>query len=189
MLTKIYVQPIDTFITYTVISLLVWIGVGIVLLCIKENIWRFLNLVLMVLGLVFLIYCTLLSRQEGDRTFELIPLASFQKAKINPEYYRTMLLNTILFMPFGFGLAGWLPLKESLIRRTKIVLTAVFVVSLSVETVQYIFRLGVFETDDLMANVTGGVIAAIAMGIVCAGAHLLNIINNNKAEDKMDKHT
>lgn len=71
--------------------------------------------------------------------------------------------NTVVFIPLGILL--------SLFRKDKRITTNllwVFFISLSVEIIQYMFRLGASDIDDLILNSLGGLI-----GIICCRLELL----------------
>ena len=72
----------------------------------------------------------------------------------------TNLLNIILFVPFGFLLAGIQRYKKN-IKKMIMVLNICFLTSLSVECSQYMTRRGYFEIDDIQANILGGLIGGI----------------------------
>lgn len=163
MFVNIYVQPIYVFVVCTILGLLLWIIMNI---CYEDSkLIVFVNTSIAIAGVFVILFCTLIGREAGEHYLELTPLISLKKAKIQPEYYRTLLLNTILFIPFGLGLAGVLPKRYSLIRRCLIVIVAGLVLSVGIEATQYIFRLGEAEMDDVLANITGAVVASLALCI------------------------
>lgn len=70
-----------------------------------------------------------------------------------------MLANVAVFFPFGFFLSEFLFTTETFItprhRLVRVTLVS-FGLSLLIETLQLIFRLGVFEVTDLILNTFGG---------------------------------
>lgn len=62
--------------------------------------------------------------------------------------------NVLVFIPFGFIL----PVMR--IKRRKFFYTvfATFLLSLCIETIQLVFRVGAFDVDDLILNTLGGMI-------------------------------
>ena len=61
-----------------------------------------------------------------------------------------LLANILLFIPLGFALF------QNNRERWKIIIP--FLISLTVETIQYYTRLGTFEVDDLICNTLGGLL-------------------------------
>ena len=62
--------------------------------------------------------------------------------------------NVIAFMPMGF----LQPLLSDRQRRKILVVLNCFIVSLLVETIQLVFKIGCFDVDDLFLNTLGGLI-------------------------------
>ena len=79
-------------------------------------------------------------------------------AKVQPEFYRSMFMNVLLFMPFGLSMPFALPNKC----KHKALLTILFgvILFMTVEACQYIFFLGRCETDDVIMNTLG-----VAIGV------------------------
>jgi glycopeptide antibiotics resistance protein len=75
--------------------------------------------------------------------------------------------NIIAFAPFGF----LLPLLNIKFRKFFYVTFLSLMFSLVIETIQLIFKVGIFDVDDIMMNTIGGVIGyltfAIGNGIIC----------------------
>ncbi|MDY5705092.1 MAG: VanZ family protein, partial [Lachnospiraceae bacterium] len=67
-----------------------------------------------------------------------------------------VILNILLYVPFGF-------LFAAAFKNLKLfwIWIAALLLSLSVELLQLYFHLGVFETDDIINNVLGGVVGSI----------------------------
>lgn len=63
------------------------------------------------------------------------------------------LMNIFLFLPLG----GLLMIKYPWVKRKRIVIFG-FMVSFSIEAIQLFFKVGYFETDDLINNTLGGLI-------------------------------
>ena len=73
-----------------------------------------------------------------------------------------MLFNVAAFVPFGFFLAEFLASTKrfSAGRRFGLVVLAGFGLSLCIECIQSVFRVGVYELTDLVLNTAGTVIGA-----------------------------
>lgn len=78
----------------------------------------------------------------------------------------TNLLNIILFIPFGFFVAGIQRNKKSM-RRLFMVINYSFLFSLFIEATQYLTNRGFFEIDDIEANILGGLIGSIFYNQCC----------------------
>lgn len=125
---------------------------------------------------VTLIYrMTLYDRTEGIRYLNLVPFDSFVEAKIQPEMYRTMLMNVALFTPFGISCASLFKIRFS--QKATTITTAIiaFLVSSVVEAYQYIFSIGLTQTDDIICNTVGALIGTTVI--------LVPKIANNKILD------
>nr|WP_263637335.1 VanZ family protein [Anaerostipes caccae] len=80
------------------------------------------------------------------------------RSLLTPEAFITNLVgNVFAFSPFGFLLPVMTEKKRGLI---KVVLGS-FSFSLIIESCQYIFKVGVFDVDDLLLNTIGGLIGYI----------------------------
>ena len=74
-----------------------------------------------------------------------------------------MLFNVAAFVPFGFFLAEFLASTKRFSaggRRIGLVTLAGFGLSLCIECIQLVFRVGIFELTDLVLNTAGAVIGA-----------------------------
>jgi glycopeptide antibiotics resistance protein len=98
-----------------------------------------------------------------ERMVNLVPFSSTYSdivlAKENREAYHFQAFwllggNLMLLMPWGFLAPVVLP---SLRHGRRIALSG-FLISLSAELIQLIFRIGVFESDDLLLNTMGAVL-------------------------------
>jgi glycopeptide antibiotics resistance protein len=117
--------------------------------------------VLVVGEIVAIIYCTLLDRKAlARRMVELRPLYSFVNAKIQPEIYRTLIMNMLLFIPFGMTFP--FALSNRFINRVAITIVSAAVMSILIEFAQFCFRLGLCETDDVIMNTLGAVLGTIS---------------------------
>ena len=120
------------------------------------------------------LYFTLLMRELGeDRLVTLVPLRSYfavlgwdiqsfpvvgqllqgawnEPAALTLAPLTGIIQNIVLFMPFGFLLCGATDQP-----RTSRILLLGFLLSLSIELCQLLFRLGWFEVDDILHNVLG----------------------------------
>lgn len=84
------------------------------------------------------------------------------------EHRVFMLFNVLIFIPFGLALSEFLSAAKRLEPKriiSRVALTA-FLLSLCIESLQWILRVGMFELTDMVLNTLGAVIgAALALGI------------------------
>lgn len=102
---------------------------------------------------VFILYETLMFRETGDARTNLV-LFSYADRFLTEHAVRVGVINNIwLFIPFGTGLYRWF--------QKKWVLLIPFVMSVAIETTQYITGLGIAEFDDVFGNTMGGWIGVL----------------------------
>ena len=102
--------------------------------------------------ILFILMETTIGRKTGVGRVELIPFWSYS----HPELRMEIVLNYILFIPLGVLL--YLCFGEKLGLR---VVIAGFLLSVSIEIVQLVFRIGLFEFDDMIGNTVGCLIGAV----------------------------
>ena len=95
--------------------------------------------------ILFILMETIIGRKIGVGRVELVPFWSYS----HPELRMEIVLNYILFIPFGFLL--YLCSGEKLGLR---VVIAGFLLSALIELIQLTFKIGVFEFDDMIGGTT-----------------------------------
>lgn len=84
------------------------------------------------------------------------------------EHRAFMLFNVLVFMPFGFTLSEFLSVAKHLSPKRSlgfVALTA-FVLSLCIESLQWILRVGLFEITDMVLNTLGAIAgSALSLGL------------------------
>ena len=121
--------------------------------------WRLLNFILFAGTVAAIFYMTVFTRGEGPGEAVLVPFQSFQAAKIQPEMYRSMLMNVFLFVPIGLSLPfvlGKGKLPEFLTVVAALAFTA------GIEYMQYRYALGWCEVDDVIMNTLGAVLGTLS---------------------------
>jgi glycopeptide antibiotics resistance protein len=103
---------------------------------------------------------------EGKKRANFVPFATIQLMQSDrlSEEYRTDNIagNIVGFIPLGFLLPFVIAGLRRLWRTTLVVLF----ISLGFETTQLLTGLGIFDIDDLILNVTGGIIGYIIVRIL-----------------------
>ena len=112
-----------------------------------------LSVVLTIVYVVFILYETLMFRESGDARTNFV-LFSYAGKFLKEQSVRVGVINNIwLFIPLGTGLYRWF--------QKKWVLLIPFVMSVAIETTQYITGLGIAEFDDVFGNTLGGWIGVL----------------------------
>lgn len=155
-LHEIYVSNISTILIAMPILLLVWSVIGAAF----YKYMRIIGAVLAVIAIGAILYATVISRGKSGAGADFVPFSSFARAKIQPEMYRSMLMNVFLFVPLGL----LLPFVFSGGTTKRILLTILvgMLLSLVVEVIQYFAHLGMAEIDDVICNTVGTSIGSCA---------------------------
>lgn len=114
---------------------------------------------------MLLAYVTFFSRRRGleDRGFRnnanlyfMSKLYTYNDLDPKGKFYfiQDILGNIILFVPFVMSVTFLFPAKKSYRELFFLMLFT----TLSIESLQYIFDIGVFDIDDIVLNLVGGVI-------------------------------
>lgn len=112
-----------------------------------------LSVVLTMVYVVFILYETLMFRESGDARTNFV-LFSYAGKFLKEQSVRVGVINNIwLFIPLGTGLYRWF--------QKKWVLLIPFVMSVAIETTQYITGFGIAELDDVFGNTMGGWIGVL----------------------------
>lgn len=128
-----------------------------------------INIALLILGLLGIARFTLLGRTPTDtHIFILRPFESFAKAKIEPEYYRSMLMNIFLYYPMGLALPYILSKRFKYCHLWTILIA--LALTTCIEYSQYCFGTGYGEVDDILCNTLGALIGSLAYLITKIGS-------------------
>ena len=110
--------------------------------------------------LLLILYMTIIGRTRVIRRAEFIPFWSYNR----PSLWSEILLNYVLFIPFGFLLFSSHGERNEIGKRgldtMKCVLIG-FLISTLIEINQFIFSIGLFEFDDIIGNTLGCYIGVI----------------------------
>lgn len=117
-----------------------------------------LSVVLTTVYIAFILYETLMFRESGDARMNFV-LFSYAGKFLKEQSVRVGVINNIwLFIPLGTGLYRWI--------QKKWVLLIPFVMSVVIETTQYITGLGIAEFDDVFGNTMGEWIGILVAYII-----------------------
>lgn len=130
----------------------------------KLNVWmRVLFVLYTILMLYFLFFADAMGRIATDRSSYGYNVVLFKEIRRYLENWERIGLwtvwlnlggNIIGFIPMGF-LLPFINLKNRKFFRVFIIC---FLVTLAVELIQFIFRVGCFDVDDICLNLIGGII-------------------------------
>ena len=126
---------------------------------IAGRLWRGVNILFFLLSLATVAALTITNREAGGQSKYLIPFYSFFEARENPEFYRTLLMNIFLFVPFGLSFPYVLK-RSSGHKRLRTVLLACCL-SIVIESTQFFLGIGRAETDDVIMNTIGAFIGVL----------------------------
>lgn len=104
---------------------------------------------------VFILMETIIGRKPSIARYELVPFWSYS----HPELRTEIILNYILFVPLGFLL--YLCFGEKRNHSGVWIAKVGFLLSASIEISQLVFRIGLFEFDDMIGNTIGCLIGAV----------------------------
>lgn len=113
----------------------------------------FLGYFLLLLYLLF--FSAYRQSVEGEIAYNLIPFKTIGEYFLRFDGFRLtdpFLGNILAFVPFGFFVSSLFRRMGTLGR----IVFASFILSLSVEVLQFLFRVGAFDVDDLLVNALGG---------------------------------
>lgn len=117
-----------------------------------------LSVVLTIVYVAFILYEILMFRESGEARMNFV-LFSYAGKFLKEQSVRVGVINNIwLFIPLGTGLYRWF--------QKKWVLLIPFVMSVAIETTQYITGLGIAEFDDVFGNTMGGWIGILVAYII-----------------------
>lgn len=153
----IYRQPLQRILLWMLLLIFLWGYLGFREG--REKRWRLLNFILFAGTAAAIFYMTVYTRGEGAGEVVLVPFRSFQEAKIQPELYRSMLMNVFLFVPIGLSLPFLLG-KGRLPEFLTVLGALAF--SAGIEYLQYRYALGRCEVDDILMNTLGAAVGCLA---------------------------
>lgn len=123
----------------------------------------FLFPVSFVIYLILVIYLTIVRRISSENLYGLclIPFYSYYQYSLGiKEMIRLVIMNIALFYPFGFLLSC---IDVEFLKKKKwMIIIFALLFSTCIEIVQYTFRLGYAETDDVIHNTLGAGIGMLA---------------------------
>lgn len=163
----IYRIPVPLVLPIIALIVLIW-GFAMRLLVRRSpKAVKIINCVALLIALVGIFYITVFRNNPGKQELILQPFQSFIEAKQQKEMYRELLMNVLLFVPFGLSLPFAMTSARDgewsrKIRYAVITVGIAVVLSVCIEAVQYHYSLGRCETDDVLSNMFGAALGACA---------------------------
>ena len=159
----VYKHSPTVMLLWGVLAVSLWILFAVV--CKKTSrrwtIWIWLNRIVFLCIIVFIVKYTLI-RSGGKKQLSLIPFYSFTYSRFS-DRYNTVVANMLLFLPIGLSMPFVISsIKMTRVKPIKYTIIAACLFSVGIELSQYIFSLGLCETDDVIFNTLG------AAGGTCA---------------------
>lgn len=160
LLWLIYIQSLHRIVIFMILAAVLWGYLGN-----REQgsrRWRILNAAVFAGIAAVIFYMTICARGEETAEAVLVPFQNFREAREQPELYRSMLMNVLLFFPIGLSLPFVLG-KWKLSVPVTVVLACLS--SAGIEYLQYRYSLGRCEVDDVTMNTLGALLGCSARWI------------------------
>lgn len=157
----IYQQPLDKIIQFSIIVVIEW---AILMYLTKNDFKRTkrMNQCCTAVALLAILGATILDRTPGRYYLGayLEPFSSFGTERFSAGLCRECILNVFLFLPLGIFMPFSLPERT----KNKVRITILFgmMLSVGIETMQYLFGMGLCETDDVIHNTLGAALGSRA---------------------------
>ncbi|MCR5213869.1 MAG: VanZ family protein [Eubacterium sp.] len=132
---------------------------GLILLILSLLLGKKFNMLLLFMYILFIVYMTLMNREEGTALAEFEVFWSYKQFISSPSLRVEILNNIWLFIPLGLILYKLCPKAY--------ILLIPFVFSILIELVQYVTGFGLCELDDVISNGLGGLIG-YGVGVLSA---------------------
>lgn len=175
---KIYASDISTILIIILVLLLIWSMIGAVF----HKWMRIIGAVLAVIAIGAIIYATVYARGESSSVADFVPFSSFARAKIQPEMYRSMLMNVFLFVPLGLSVS--FVFGDGTAKRILLTILIGCLLSVTVEAIQYFISLGMAETDDVICNTLGTTIGSCAYPLSLLWRKIFRKLKERKPPDE-----
>ena len=129
----------------------------------KKAIWVGLNFIAATVMTFLIIYTTVISRSGNHFKVVLTPFYSFTVAKVQPEMWRQLFMNVIMFLPLGMSLACLISERTRILTTIVTVTLSGALLSLVIELLQYFYHLGEAWTDDVICNLLGAFLGSLVV--------------------------
>ena len=144
----------------------------------KSALWRWLNRGIAVFFVAVILAMTYTSRGTPAATVTWGFLGKWEAARKQPELYREMLMNVLLFVPYGMAMPFALLNPRRKRRSWPMIIVAVWLgilFSAFIECLQLVYSRGHAEVEDLICNSIGTAVGAVAFLIWIVSAAIRRI--------------
>lgn len=133
------------------------------------NFLKYIFSVTYFIAFLYLVFFAKRRRHQSDYFLNIVPLKNTFKGWANINYsigrevfsfYSNLVGNVVLFIPFSIISVVVFNIQS----RARIILLS-FGLSFVVELLQYVFRVGVADIDDILLNVTGALIGIVICNV------------------------
>lgn len=175
---EVYVTNISAILITIPTLILVWSVIGAAFY--KQM--RIIGAITAVIAIGAILYITLLSRGEILKDAYFMPFSSFERAKLQPEIYRAMLMNVFLFVPLGLSLT--FVFGGSTGKRILLTILVGLLLSATVEATQYYAHLGMADTDDVICNTLGTALGSCSYSLALLWRRIYKNILERRTPDE-----
>ncbi len=120
------------------------------------------NRIMLLVSLMGIVYITLFRSGTHTREVYLMPFHILSEAAGETDFYRSMLMNIFLFVPFGIFAPFSLPVSLKTDKRILLTVFTAAVLSVIIEIAQFVFCKGRCETDDVLCNAAGAAVGSVS---------------------------
>ena len=152
---NIYGWQFNSVLIYAVVMLIVWTLINVFA---PKKLSKVLSFIIAATNITAIVFFTVSNRStNSERSYRFVPFIHYYSSLSGRE---TLWLNAFFFLPLGLSLPYLLPDKIQRKALTTILIAAAF--STCIEAVQFIFKLGLCETDDVIMNTLGAAIGTLS---------------------------
>ena len=139
----------------------------------------------------FIFVMTLFGRVKGNHGITVKPFESYLHAfsSNNAEQQLQIIMNIVMYIPFGI----LLPYCFRNLEKCRRVIFIALICSISIEMIQRLFCIGLFEVDDIINNVLGATIGVfiykLTIKIPDVFMNIVKMISQKKCEKRFNMNT
>ncbi len=151
---NIYSWPLSVVLITSTLTLILWTVINAF---VPKRVGRIINLIALFAILTAVLFFTITNRSvKPTRKAILTPFMSYTANGFTHSSW----LNVLFFFPLGLSLPYILADRTK--HKVKITIITALVFSTFIEIIQYIFALGLCETDDVIMNTIGAAIGTLS---------------------------
>ena len=152
---NIYGWQFTSVLLCAAVMLIVWTLINVFA---PKKLCKALSFIIAATNIIAIVFFTVSNRStNSERSYRFAPFIHYFSSLSGRE---TLWLNAFFFLPLGLSLPYLLPDKIQRKALATILIAAAF--STCIEAVQFIFKLGLCETDDVIMNTLGAAIGTLS---------------------------